>query len=470
MPKIKNVFVYKREKTSDDYSAMRWPCPEGFHIPLVSERNATYDILVWLWISLGLWGAQMTYLKVPATWAYYYWWDSLSWRNKAWQIRCCDATANYWTIIYWLFSRGTSTGSKNYIAAIRPRKDVPTIPDNTWTTIFDWSSIASWAWIFWKESQQIISLSADGVNWITIADRNVWATQAWTAETSACVWKVFQRWNNYWFTYNWDSAPTFPSRTSTKVDTSGYWPSEYSSSAYYDWWSNQDWSSVVNNDLRWWVTWVVPSGYVLVEKQVYPGRLPIDYQEVEYIQSTGTQWIDTWVTPTSGTMSQFKFMPKWWTWWVALWYYVWNDNNDWRFFTWYWSTSAIYTQNPWRPLFDFNNSRLEWTNNTFVLDTIYELEMWNYYLKHLNWANILTWSQISSFTWTSTIKLDYSYTVSTNASNRWYYVKIYESWNLVRDFIPCYRKSDWVIWLYDLVEKQFYTNQWSWTFTKWPNV
>ena len=50
------------------------------------------------------------------------------------------------------------------------------------------------------------------------------------------------------------------------------------------------------------------------------------------------------------------------------------------------------------------------------------------------------------------------------------YCKIYENWTLIRDFVPCYRKSDNVIWLYDLVNNQFYTNSWSWTFTKWPDV
>lgn len=51
-----------------------------------------------------------------------------------------------------------------------------------------------------------------------------------------------------------------------------------------------------------------------------------------------------------------------------------------------------------------------------------------------------------------------------------YSLKIYNSWTPVRDFVPCYRIADTVIWLYDVVNDQFYTNAWSWTFTKWPNV
>ena len=50
-------------------------------------------------------------------------------------------------------------------------------------------------------------------------------------------------------------------------------------------------------------------------------------------------------------------------------------------------------------------------------------------------------------------------------------MKIWNDSNvLVRDFIPCYRKSDNVAWLYDLVNNIFYTNSGTWTFTVWPNV
>ena len=51
-----------------------------------------------------------------------------------------------------------------------------------------------------------------------------------------------------------------------------------------------------------------------------------------------------------------------------------------------------------------------------------------------------------------------------------YGARIRNSWTLVRDFVPSCRKSDWVIWLYDLVTCCFCTNAWTWTFTKWPNV
>ena len=48
---------------------------------------------------------------------------------------------------------------------------------------------------------------------------------------------------------------------------------------------------------------------------------------------------------------------------------------------------------------------------------------------------------------------------------RIYYCKIYDNNVLVRDFIPCYRNSDNVVGLYDLVNNVFYTNQGTGAFT-----
>ena len=56
------------------------------------------------------------------------------------------------------------------------------------------------------------------------------------------------------------------------------------------------------------------------------------------------------------------------------------------------------------------------------------------------------------------------------ASAKLYACKIWDNDVLVRDFIPCYRKSDNVIWVFDKVENKFYTNAWSGTFTKWNDV
>lgn len=53
---------------------------------------------------------------------------------------------------------------------------------------------------------------------------------------------------------------------------------------------------------------------------------------------------------------------------------------------------------------------------------------------------------------------------------KFYYCKLYNDGQLFCDFIPCYRKLDGEIGLYDLVENKFYTNQGTGEFLKGGNV
>ena len=52
-----------------------------------------------------------------------------------------------------------------------------------------------------------------------------------------------------------------------------------------------------------------------------------------------------------------------------------------------------------------------------------------------------------------------------NGNTRIYYAKIWDGDTLVRDFVPVKRKSDSVLGMYDLVNKEFYTNAGTGTFT-----
>ena len=187
-------------------------------------------------------------------------------------------------------------------------------------------------------------------------------------------------------------------------------------------------------------------------------RLPSAYQEVGYIEGNWTQWIDTWVTPKSNTKSQIKFRNLWVTWDVIYWMNDWNDNADYRLFNY---NSQIY--------WDLKDQRAY--GSTCSANTDYEFEIWNNYVKNVWWSsNLVSWNTVSWYTWSSSIKLNKSKNSWNVSSNRRYYVKIWE-WNTqIRNMIPCYRKSDNVIWMYDTVNNQFYTNSWTGTFTKWANA
>lgn len=114
--------------------------------------------------------------------------------------------------------------------------------------------------IQWKLNEWYIETEQDFVAWtisitdwtktITILDRNLWATMTW-GWIGVDAWSYgfyYQWWNNYGF-------PSSPSatitKTSTKVDASVYWPENpYSSDVFIK--SDWDWSSVRNDNLRWW--------------------------------------------------------------------------------------------------------------------------------------------------------------------------------------------------------------------------
>ena len=113
-------------------------------------------------------------------------------------------------------------------------------------------------WIEYSGSD-IIVYSPDGSYGIVIQDRNLWATMtwAWTWANIWSYWYYYQWWNNYGFPSDPNATVTV---SSTKVDASGYWPENpYSSSIFikgcprYNNWCS-DWSSVRNDNLRWW-TW-----------------------------------------------------------------------------------------------------------------------------------------------------------------------------------------------------------------------
>lgn len=193
-------------------------------------------------------------------------------------------------------------------------------------------------------------------------------------------------------------------------------------------------------------------------------RTPSGYQEVEYIQSDWNQYIDTWVELSTNFWFEVDFNildSVSWNWKAVLWWrYTWW-NNEINLDTYFWSAWWIFAfwndlVNPW--LMPTTRQQCSLKNLVFT-------------------ACDGTTTTLSSYTFTKTITLTvfwcrhtYNNTVLDLSTMRLYWLKLY-MWNtLVRDFVPCYRKLDSVIWLYDLVNDTFYTNDWAWTFTKWSDV
>ena len=206
------------------------------------------------------------------------------------------------------------------------------------------------------------------------------------------------------------------------------------------------------------------------------GRLPSAYQEVEYIQSSGKCKIDTWFSPS---WSYLKIETKlnlnslsYWTPWNTLFIYGYTASNY-----------CFLGRNAWSGNFEFWNGNSPQGTNVSVSAWI------DYVIQNVadNWTqtiningNTTTSSCGTSLnTWVIPLFCRYGdaysgpgYEYGYYATDlKVYYFKIYTATNtLARDFVPCYRKSDSVIGMYDLVNDVFYTNSWSGTFTKWSNV
>lgn len=201
----------------------------------------------------------------------------------------------------------------------------------------------------------------------------------------------------------------------------------------------------------------------------YTPRLPSEYQEVEYIESSGTQYIDTLWTPSSNyarVVAQIEPTLSGQQW--EVFYGMTNWSNHYSLHTnkdtpkWYinvWSNGNITT----------NIAFSSWTK----VNTEFEANNWAYSVN----VNGATYSWTYSWTVAQSTRNMYIFAYNENGSITWkpsmklYSFKIYSAADtLVRDLVPCYRKADDVIWLYDLVNDTFYTNAWTWDFTKWDDI
>lgn len=200
------------------------------------------------------------------------------------------------------------------------------------------------------------------------------------------------------------------------------------------------------------------------------GRLPSEYQEVEWIGSSGTQYIDS----LYGSGEDYSLIKLEYTaeitstsgWCVS------GIGNS--------LTADCYIGG------QLNNKRVAYgLNNVDTLTTIpYNKEKRTFIADYKNGVIALydNDTEIGSETFTPpTNKLLEKYILlfgynDVRAGKRvlhkakYYSYKIYNDDVLERDFVPCYRKADDVIGMYDIVNDVFYTNSGSGTFTKGNDV
>ena len=196
--------------------------------------------------------------------------------------------------------------------------------------------------------------------------------------------------------------------------------------------------------------------------------LPSEYQAVEYIESTGTQYIDTGFKHNNNTTIEVDtiYSPENG---IASVIFgareVISNLNKNAFFTGKASASGFSYASV------YNNSAIatEKTEDFYANRRKYKLD------KNISYIDD---NVVATFTNETFVSSYNDYIFALNSMNtailfskmKLYGCKIYNNNILVRNFIPCYRKSDNVIGLYDLVNNVFYTNQGTGTFAKGNNV
>ena len=201
------------------------------------------------------------------------------------------------------------------------------------------------------------------------------------------------------------------------------------------------------------------SGYISAEATQKEDVLPSGYQRVEYIESSGSQYILTDIIPTNTMGAYAKASSNDSS--SDLLYFgartitngrFWVGNSSQRIYVG-WNTNTFHNIEDGsinEINFNFLNSRKLSVNNTVVRSSIATLESQTYPIA------IFAGNNIGSITNKSKIKL--------------YDFKISEGNKIVNEYIPCYKTSGTVIGLYDIMNGVFYPNNGSGTFTKGPNI
>ena len=195
--------------------------------------------------------------------------------------------------------------------------------------------------------------------------------------------------------------------------------------------------------------------------------IPTEYQEVEYIESTGTQWIDTGYIPTLKTQARVIFSPT-------------AANNIGYFGARFDPYRFCCTTYSGGKLFGLNVKNNDWTLNRYSIEAnvIYDCEMSNGYSRINNVEN--TESELTENDWSSVVGTfvlcgkDTLGKIQLQQGNRtqakWYFCSLAEDNVLICNLLPCYRKSDNEIGMYDAVSKTFFTNSGTGVFLKGNDV
>jgi len=191
-------------------------------------------------------------------------------------------------------------------------------------------------------------------------------------------------------------------------------------------------------------------------RQVYTEKeigLPDKYQEVQYLESTGAQYINLGITGKSGLNVTLDYEP------TAV-----NTNqaifgsikSNAQRYTLRISSSAYYELQFWSQYGASSTKAVVGTRSSVEVNFVYN----DGYLK-VDGTTVQTrtgGSGTSDVVWYMFARHNGS-NVDNYAKIKLYSATIKDNGKVIRNFIPCYRKSDNVAGLFDMIEYKFYTNQ-----------
>lgn len=205
---------------------------------------------------------------------------------------------------------------------------------------------------------------------------------------------------------------------------------------------------------------------LLIAKKVPPST----YQQVEYIESTGTQYIDTGIvaSPIFEMAAVAQYTQN----------YAGTSGNAWSGL----SASPSRIGFGYASSISSSNFAVLFASASINTGIPFDTSKHEFVIQ----GNVTGKWNIDGSTGNTTGNVDHEFSKGTlplilfarNAASgvgnlfkmRLYSFKFTDNNVLIRDFVPCYRKADNVIGLYDLANGEFYTNQGTGAFLKGADV
>jgi len=231
-----------------------------------------------------------------------------------------------------------------------------------WSTKI-WPSTYS-SWIYWNQQLWLISASSDWKNWITISDKNLWAStvyNSWDTVNAANTWWFYQWWNNYAFPYTWATDIV----TST-TNASAYWPNNYYSSSTFRNIQSSHWDSSLNADLWWDNTNTLKARKWPCDTWWHVPTINEWFDLLDIWESLWARWArpNVWTNLSTKLKLPIVFLYQWTTAYTFYWCFVcssfWNyksmQDGDQLMITSSWTSNVMNMATVWACLRPFKNS------------------------------------------------------------------------------------------------------------------